>query len=356
MMNFLKELSESKKRIFFDQSSRFYRKEIEKKTIRGLDIQFKIITFQLFQGLNCAVMNRIFGKYLEIILTLQTNKYWRYWKNRISAIITNHIRCPEFEIIEMKFEADFLRKRKLTLKTGINRINKKESVLIGGWHLVTVKFFETRIFLRTKRSTKMLEIYGRVGKLLNVNPKYLKLNARLYPNGSNNNNISPDTNVVDGVNRTTVIKVELSQQENYNIEFIKHVDDFSQMKNLMINNQLCEMYKYLKVKSMKRILVFNEEMNGQWPDLHDAGNGNLYEDDLEVDKVGAFLMLIWYPVKYKEFKFKMGSTIKCKVEENRNCSIKELTKKVKKTFGLAKDSIIADENGLVYQSNENAIE
>jgi hypothetical protein len=128
------------------------------------------------------------------------------------------------------------------------------------------------------------------------------------------------------------------------------------MKNVIIDNQLCEIYKYLKIKSLKRVIVFNEEMNGQWPDVHDAGNGKLYEDNLEVDEIGAFLMLIWYPVKYKEFKFKMGGTIKCKVEENRNCSIKELTKKVKKTFGLVKDSIIADENGLVYQSNENAIE
>jgi hypothetical protein len=79
------------------------------------------------------------------------------------------------------------------------------------------------------------------------------------------------------------------------------------MKNLMINNQLCEVYRYLKVKTLKRIIVFNEEMNGQWPDLHDVSDGKLYNDELEVDEVGAFLMLIWYPVKFRRYKFKLGN-------------------------------------------------
>jgi hypothetical protein len=301
-------------------------------------------------------MNQVFGKDLETILIVQTNKYWRFWKNRVKVIIANYVQNSEYEIFEMKLVANVFRGRKISLKVGINRISHMKASLKGGWHLVTVKFFETRIFLRTKRNTTMSEIYGRVGNLINVNPKFIKLNARLHPNGNKNNNISPETKVVDGLNRITVIKVELCHHENYNININKHIDDFSQMKNLIIDNQMCEIYKFLKIKSLKRIIVFNEEMNGQWSDIHDAGNGEIYEDNLEIDEIGAFFMLIWYPVKYKEFKFKLGGTVKCKVEEDRSCSIKELTKRVKKTFGLAKDSIIADENGLVYQSNENAIQ
>jgi hypothetical protein len=66
----------------------------------------------------------------------------------------------EYSIIESKFEF-------------INRIWSQGLKLEGGWHLLTVKFFETRIFLKAKRNTLMSEIYGRIGRLLNIDPRLL---------------------------------------------------------------------------------------------------------------------------------------------------------------------------------------
>jgi hypothetical protein len=77
-MNFLRKISESKKRIFFGQSSRFYTKSIERKTIDDQLLQFKLITFQLFQGLQQENINIIMGKYLENLLLLQYQS--NYWK------------------------------------------------------------------------------------------------------------------------------------------------------------------------------------------------------------------------------------------------------------------------------------
>jgi hypothetical protein len=119
VMNFLQELSEAKKRIYFDQFSRFHRERFEGKTINGSNIQFDINTFQLFQGKNSAFMNRVIGKYLEIILNLQINKWWRYWGKKISQIVINYMQVPDFEIVEMKFEAIFNRKKNLMMKKGI---------------------------------------------------------------------------------------------------------------------------------------------------------------------------------------------------------------------------------------------
>jgi hypothetical protein len=355
--NFLQEISGTEKKMFYSHLPRFHRGKFERITISRASIENNVITFRLFKGKNSLMMNKIFGYYLEKILITQINKYWLQWGNRISQVIRNHKFVSVYEIIEMKFEAIFEKDNgKILLKRGINRVLMSESQLKGGWHLITVKFFETRIFLRTKRSTKLQEIYVRVGNLLNVNPKFLQLNAIIYPNGIKMNNISPDVRIVDGTNRVTMVKVELCQQANYDIEVVKHVDDYSQVKDVMINNQMCEIYKYVKVKSLKRIIVFNEEMQGQWPDIHDAGNGRLYDDELELDEVGAFLMLIWYMVKIKRFKLKLEGTIQCSVEENKSCNIKELTKKIKEVYGLAKDCVITDNNGLVFHADENAIQ
>jgi hypothetical protein len=60
VLNFLKKLSESGKRIFFDHSQGFCRKEFKKKMIDGSVLQSKIIVFQLFQGQNSITMNQNF--------------------------------------------------------------------------------------------------------------------------------------------------------------------------------------------------------------------------------------------------------------------------------------------------------
>jgi hypothetical protein len=43
-------------------------------------------------------------------------------------------------------------------------------------------------------------------------------------------------------------------------------------------------------------------------------------------------------------------------EENQNCNFKEFNKKIRRIYGLAKDVIITDGNGLEYQEEENAFQ
>jgi hypothetical protein len=178
----------------------------------------------------------------------------------------------------------------------------------------------------------------------------------MHPDGIKMHNINPEIKVIDGLNRIIVINAELSDQVNYNIEAIFVDEDYGQMKSYMIGGQQYEVYKFIRVKSFKRIIVFNGKMNGQWPELHNAGNGMIYEDMVEMDKISTHLMAIWYPVMSKVFKIRLECTLIAEVEENNNCSIKELMKKIRKTFGLAEDCVLADNNGLVYQDEENALQ
>jgi hypothetical protein len=50
---------------------------------------------------------------------------------------------------------------------------------------------------------------------------------------------------------------------NYDVGEFSNVDDNCQMKGVMVNGQLYEVYKYMKMKTLKRIIVFKEEMVGQ---------------------------------------------------------------------------------------------
>jgi hypothetical protein len=64
--NSLRELSISKKRIYFGESSRFYEKEIDSRLIIDKVLQKRIITLKLFQSEQLMKINQIFGYVLEI--------------------------------------------------------------------------------------------------------------------------------------------------------------------------------------------------------------------------------------------------------------------------------------------------
>jgi hypothetical protein len=57
-----------------------------------------------------------------------------------------------------------------------------EAELKGGWHMETIKFFKSRLFLKVKKNTFMKEIYGRVAKLIGINPGMIRLRRKLLPN------------------------------------------------------------------------------------------------------------------------------------------------------------------------------
>jgi hypothetical protein len=56
----------------------------------------------------------------------------------------------------------------------------------------------------------MNEMYGRIGRWIGIDPRFIKLNGRLYPGGIKMLNISPDTQVISETNRISVVKLELN--------------------------------------------------------------------------------------------------------------------------------------------------
>jgi hypothetical protein len=131
------------------------------------------------------------------------------------------------------------------------------SGLKGGWHLITVKFFESFLFFKVKMNSLMYEVYGRIGRWIGIDPKFIKINGKQHPEGRKLVNINPEMRIVDNVNQITVVKIELCNQVIHNVETIINTDDSNQMKRFMIGGQSYNLYKFLNVKSFKRIIIFN---------------------------------------------------------------------------------------------------
>jgi hypothetical protein len=56
----------------------------------------------------------------------------------------------------------------------------------------------------------------------------------------------------------------------YEIKIINNKDDVSQMKRFKIGDQSYNLYRFLRVKTLKRIIIFENNVNEQWPSLHDV--------------------------------------------------------------------------------------
>jgi hypothetical protein len=67
VMNFLKKLSEERKRIYLGQSVRFWKYEIDKKIIGKEILQREMIGFRLFQNEQLMKSGKVFGFFLEKI-------------------------------------------------------------------------------------------------------------------------------------------------------------------------------------------------------------------------------------------------------------------------------------------------
>jgi hypothetical protein len=212
------------------------------------------------------------------------------------------------------------------------------------------------MFIKVKRNATMYEIYGRVGRMIGIDPKFIKLNGKIPPNGTKIMSMDPKMKIIDELNRVAVVKVEFSDQMIYDVETIVRTDDNAQMKRFMISGQIYNLYKFPKVKYFKRIIIFNSKIIGQWPDLHDAGNGIPYDDSIELDKISAHLMLIWSLIMNKVFKIWLEGTLRTKIEEIRSCSIGELVKRLRKVYGMAKDCVLTDSDGKEYLNDVNAIQ
>jgi hypothetical protein len=87
----------------------------------------------------------------------------------------------------------------------------------------------------------------------------------------------------------------------------------------MIGGQGYWLYKFLKVKTLERLIVFESNIVGQWPSLHDAGNGILFDSSMEIENISANWLVIWSPIVNKTFKLKLEGTLITKIEEKLFC-------------------------------------
>jgi hypothetical protein len=67
--------------------------------------------------------------------------------NKIYAILGNYLILEGKEIFDSKFEIIFVKgnQRRIIISRGVNNIIKNEISISGGWHMITIKFFESRL-------------------------------------------------------------------------------------------------------------------------------------------------------------------------------------------------------------------
>jgi hypothetical protein len=140
----------------------------------------------------------------------------------------------------------------------------------------------------------------------------------------------------------------------YSLSQINNPDDLSQMKRFTIDRQIYEVYKFLKVKTLKRPIIFKSNIKGQWPNLYNAGNGICFDNALELDNISNNLMIIWTPMMDKGFKIGLEGTLKARVEKDITCNFAELSKKTRRKYGLGVDTAITDLLGVEYPHDEYA--
>jgi hypothetical protein len=100
--------------------------------------------------------------------------------------------------------------------------------------MITIKFFESRMFMKIKKGTLMGEIYGRVARWIGVAPGLIRLSGKLNPNGEKVTNIEPNILALDDTNRIALLKLKVQDSIQYNLKVVKNRDDFSQIKRLTV--------------------------------------------------------------------------------------------------------------------------
>jgi hypothetical protein len=101
--------------------------------------------------------------------------------------------------------------------------------------------------------------------------------------------------------------------------------------------------------------IFNSKIIGQWPELYDAGNGIMFENSIEIDRISNHLMAVWSPMMDKVFKIRLKGSLKAKVEEDVRCNIGELIKRTRKVYGLASDFVLINGDGKELHRDDNSL-
>jgi hypothetical protein len=111
------------------------------------------------------------------------------------------------------------------IKVDVNPIQKINPMLKGGWWLVVVKFWESKLTIHIEDCTMMDEIYGRAAKWICIIPRVISLSGRLYPGGPKVKNISPNTVARGGGSAITYLKMKVNDTFLYDIRIVHDAVD-----------------------------------------------------------------------------------------------------------------------------------
>jgi hypothetical protein len=112
----------------------------------------------------------------------------------------------------------------------------------------------------------------------------------------------------------------------YDIKITHDVIDTNMLIRIHVDGIIYFVYKFLKIKTFKCIIVFRGNIKNQWPVLYDSGGSTFYSDDMEIKDIGQNLITVWIIKIEKTFKIGVEGSIKATAKENRICTIGELLK------------------------------
>jgi hypothetical protein len=216
-----------------------------------------------------------------------------------------------------------------------------------------VKIFDINLIKQVEVGTYVEEIYQRVAQWLNLDPRNISLTGRMHPNSVKVRNISPKTIVRNIENLIKYVKVDLNKLYQNNLKKRVLGNDLSDLKRVEIDGNVLFFNKFLNVRAMKKILMFQWEISNQWAEIYDAGNGMNYVDGALIKDIGEKLVIMWILLSDKSCRIGIDGTLKFKFNANTQISLMELKKSIRKECGLGKDVIVTDEDLNVFDNNDH---
>jgi hypothetical protein len=171
------------------------------------------------------------------------------------------------------------------------------------------------------------------------NPAAISLRGRLYRCGPKIKNISRNIVAKGGVNAITYLKMEIGDVFLHDVKIVHDAVDSEMVVRIQVDDLIYFVYKFLKVKTLKRIMVYRGNIKNQWSVLYDVGDGIFYSDEMEIKDIGQNLMAVWTVKMEKIFKIGIEGSIKATSKEDRMCTFGELIKETKRYYGLGKDAV-----------------
>jgi hypothetical protein len=175
----------------------------------------------------------------------------------------------------------------------------------------------------------------------------LSLSGRLTKDGPKIRNIPPDTLIKNDQNFIQRLKVELRKFFVYNIANADDPENLDLCRKIRIDGEIFSLYKFLKVQTLMKIIMYKSNIQDKWPYLLDVESGIYYDGNAELYEIGNDLNVVWMDKSEKRFKVKLDELNHVVVKEDRFCTVKELIKATRKLYGIGKEACFTNEDANV---------